>query len=977
MKKGLVTLVVMLCANILLAQTTIKGNVYDIYLEPIASINISTDKGSTVTDEDGAFALTVKQTLPLKINITGVGYQSQVIEVVDFEEINVVLERQSNLQEYIVSASRTPERVLESPVSVERFGASNVKNNSSLNFFEGLVNLKGIDVLHNSYNIKNIVSNRGFANTENTRFVQLIDGIESTVPFLNYSLGNTIGTSDLDIETVEILPGAASALYGPNAFNGISLARTKSPFDYQGISASIKGGVTSQDSAGNNEFIDLGIRMAHAFSDKFAIKANINYNKAEDWHATDNRNTSEQGGTIIDGLSHEDTLDYDGLNVYGDEIDVSFVQLGLLAADIIQTGGTIGLPAAIEQGLTLGTISTFADNQSISRVGYAERDLIDYGTNATRFDGSIHYRPFGTKKLEIELGAKYGIGDNIIHGFNRYSQKNGSTRQYRAVITGDNFSIKGYYTKNLANLVDTRLLGIYINNQATPEAEYFANVLGGVINSTLFNLTNGIDATNEENFRAGQAFAEETKFVVGSSDFNSALARGKATSIQNGGALITDESSFYHIDANYNFKDLIKFVDFQMGGSFREYELNSGGDLFSDFDGPINISEFGIYAQGQKKFLDDHLKVSVTARYDKSENFAFKVSPRTSIAYAIGDSKNHNIRFSYQTGFRNPTSQDQYANTNLGDRRIVGSVRDNLERIADPFEAISESGKLIIQEGVIIGEEQILNNSYTASSVKDFENEAFESILAGASLSEAVLDNSSLLKKAELDYIKPETVQTFELGYRGAVNISNKLFEFDVAGFYNIFENFLTNKSVVVPFYGDVNLTGAIRVNDLPGQALLLTDAEEYIIRTNAKGQLKSYGFNVGFTTEIFNDFKLGASYAFSKLDSDDIEDKDFNPEYNTPENVIKLSFGKEKLFNNFGFQLDARWQDEYLYQSVFIQDIVESRTVIDTQINYSVPSIKSRFKIGATNVGGKDYTSVPGAGSIGSQYYINWTINN
>lgn len=511
-----------------------------------------------------------------------------------------------------------------------------------------------------------------------------------------------------------------------------------------------------------------------------------------------------------------------------------------------------------------------------------------------------------------------------------------------------------------------------MNQQFLTDQEYYGELIEGFVDSSFTGFQHFEGA--EDYLLTGINTIEARKYQPGSADFEEQLALGKTTSILDRGALLTDESSFNHIDANYNFRDIIRFAGIQIGGSYRNYRLNSGGEIYSDADDKISIEEVGVYAQIQKKLFDDHLKLSFTTRYDKSNNFAYKLSPRASIAYAIGDNKNHNIRFSFQTGFRNPTTQDQYANMNLGDRRIVGTVRDNLERVNDLFFPNSPSGAQIIPEGVVIGEDEIFDNSYTAKSVKEYREVAFNDVLAGESLQDVIFNNKDLLVVAELDYVKPETVESFELGYRGAFNISDNLFEVDIAGFYNIYENFLTHKSVVVPYYGDVDLP--ISANDLPGQAVLYSDSEEYILRTNTSAVINSYGLNVGFTTEIFGEFTLGANYAFSKFE-DDGTDIDFTPEYNTPENVVKISFGHDKLFTNFGFRVDARWQDEYLYQSVFIQDVIDARTVIDAQINYSIPKFKSNFKLGATNIGGKAYTSVAGAGTIGSQYYLNWTINN
>jgi outer membrane receptor protein involved in Fe transport len=57
------------------------------------------------------------------------------------------------------------------------------------------------------------INTRGFA-TANTRFMQLVDGMDNSSPLLNFVLGNMIGVSEIDVQSVELLPGASSALYG-------------------------------------------------------------------------------------------------------------------------------------------------------------------------------------------------------------------------------------------------------------------------------------------------------------------------------------------------------------------------------------------------------------------------------------------------------------------------------------------------------------------------------------------------------------------------------------------------------------------------------------------------------------------------------------------------------------------------------------------------------------------------------------------
>ena len=259
------------------AQTTIKGKITDNSGLPLPGANIvvvGTSSG-TVSDFDGNYTLIVDQEPPFSIRVSYTGFKEQTLEITSNNQtVDVTLLEGNELDEVVISASRTPERIFESPVTVERFGLKEIKNTASADFYDGLENLKGVDINVNSLTFKS-VNTRGFATFANTRFMQLVDGMDNSAPALNFPLGNLLGMTETDVNSVELLPGAASALYGANAFNGILFMRSKSPFDHAGISGYIKQGITSQDAAGDNTYTDFGIRAAYKFSEKFAAKVNF------------------------------------------------------------------------------------------------------------------------------------------------------------------------------------------------------------------------------------------------------------------------------------------------------------------------------------------------------------------------------------------------------------------------------------------------------------------------------------------------------------------------------------------------------------------------------------------------------------------------------------------------------------------------------------------------------------------------------
>ena len=317
--KTILKLFTMLLCVVSFAQTTVKGKIIDNSGLPLPGANVivvGTSSG-TVTDFDGNYSLTIDQAPPFSIQFSYAGFETQTIEVTkNNQTIDVTLAEGNELDEVVISASRTPERIFESPVTVERFGLKEIKNTASADFYGGLGTLKGVDVNTSSLTFKS-VNTRGFATTANTRFMQLVDGMDNSTPALNFPIGNLVGMIETDVQSVELLPGASSALYGANAFNGILFMRSKSPFDHQGISAFVKKGITSQKAAGDNEYTDLGIRMAYKFSDKFAAKVNFGYLNGTDWAATSEVDSDMFGGTRATNLN------YNGINVYGDEVSTN------------------------------------------------------------------------------------------------------------------------------------------------------------------------------------------------------------------------------------------------------------------------------------------------------------------------------------------------------------------------------------------------------------------------------------------------------------------------------------------------------------------------------------------------------------------------------------------------------------------------------------------------------------------------------
>ncbi|MCG8805012.1 TonB-dependent receptor [Tenacibaculum finnmarkense] len=964
------------------AQVEVKGLVYDEYLEPFYNAKITVLGESTLSDQDGNFALKVFKSFPITLRVSAFGYQTEelVVEGLD-KSINIILKEAYLLDQVVISASRVPERIIESPVTIERFGLNDIKNTTSNSFYDGLANIKGVQSREAGYGFKS-VNTRGFSDFSNSRFIQMIDGMDTAAPALNFSPGNLSGVSDLDINNVEILPGASSALYGANAYNGLMLLTTKNPFEHTGISVLLKSGNTSQKTAGNNTFYDASVRMAYKFSESLAAKVNFNYLTAEEWHANDTRNKQIDTNKIIEG-TRDNTLNFDGINIYGDEFNYSSNLL-----DSAEYFGENFNDAKYDD-------FDFSQDFNLSRTGYSERELLDNDQKIKnlKFDASIHYRPFKDESLELIVATKISTGNSLFQGMSRYAQRESYVNQSKFEVKGSNFYVRAYYSLNDAgDSFDLNRTGSVMTS-ALSSIDWGDNYFNN-LNNALNDRGLGFEdfQAYPELSKQARLLADSYRFQPGTPEFNKELKRIKSTLITKGGSKIYDKSAYSHAEGNYNFSSLLdNWGDVQVGGSFRQYNPNSRGTIFNDATEAIQVNEYGIYSQVQKKFLEKRLGLTGSLRYDKSQNFDGNYSPRLAVNYALGEDKNHFIRASYQTGFRNPTIQEQYLMNQPGRKVNLGTSKDNLDRISigrkyDELNNINYTQAPL--DGIISGND-IMTNSLLTSSVypsADYEGKEFV--------------------KSAYSEVKPEEVQTIELGYRSMFGITKtNNINLDINAFYSKHKDFVFRQDIITPKvglvypFGNRKLTtqeladpiinkgkivdGVLVADELAQYALYNVDndgellAQEFNLVTNSKSKVTSYGFGIGLNTKLLKTFNFGVNYNFINYE---IIDKDlgfFEPNFNTPKHTVKVQLGNNNVFNNFGFNINARWQDEYRWVSTFVKGDVSERTVIDAQLNYRIPSMKSKIKIGGTNLFGKEYIVAPGSGQIGQLYYVSWTINN
>jgi iron complex outermembrane receptor protein len=941
-----------------IAQTKVGGKVNDQgSKESLAGVSILV-KGKvigTITDTKGNFSLSTSLQAPFTLVVSMVGYERQEIAITGNKtDLAISLKEQSVMgQEIVVSASRIEESVMQSPVSVEKMDIRAIRETPAASFYDALRNLKGVEVSTQSVSFSSI-NMRGFNGNGNVRVVQLIDGMDNQAPGLNFSVGNIVGISELDLEGVEVLPGAASALYGPNALNGIILMNSKSPFLYQGLSAQVKAGAmnASNRTQATTPYGDVSLRYAKAFNNKVAFKLNFNMLSAEDWQSTDYRDQSLLNGRKLGDGNHRVNVGYNGVNSYGDETNAN-----MFSSLLPILGVPAGLPPThplFEQSQISGGLSQiqaltgrtreqiFAGvipNVAVSRQGYNEADLASYANRNIKFNAALHWRLSST--TEMILQGSYGRGTTMYTGADRYSIKDFSMGQYKLEFKGSNFFIRGYTTQeNSGDAYATGTLGALVNETAKPSTawypEYFRTFLGlafpafsrefqtGMMTGlspilSLERATSAVQANYPSYFATARSIADANRLIPGTPRFDEAVNQIKKTPLPRG-AKFTDKSALYHLEGMYNFTERLgNRFELLVGGNLRSYALNSEGSLFAlqDNGDEFTIFEYGAYAQVAKKLVNDKLKLSASLRYDKNENFEGQFSPRFSGVFTEGRS---NFRASYQTGFRIPTTQDQYINLLTPSARLLG-------------------GLAVVQDRY-----KLSGNSFTLPSV---------------------LQGNPVRYTAKP--WKPEQVRTLEVGYKGF--LGDRLLT-DVYAYRSSFTNFSAGQVVV----------------QTPAQHLDATVVGNKIFSfpSNVESEVVTQGWGVSLDYKLGGNWMAGTNVSFNEVkDSGGLSN--FQLAFNTPNYRTNVSLSNRNIGGSgWGVSAVWRYQEKFVWQSSIVNQVLNQQQLslipafhtLDMQVSKKLTSIKSILKVGGTNLGGKLYTTGWANPLVGSMYYVSLTFD-
>ncbi|MBC6608834.1 TonB-dependent receptor [Hymenobacter sp. BT188] len=823
---------------------------------------------------------------------------------------------------------------MHSPVTVEKLTARALRLTPAPTFFDALEHLKGVQVLTPSLGFR-VINARGFANTTNVRFAQLVDGVDNQSPHIGGPIGNVLGPSDLDIHRVELVPGTAAALYGLNAINGLATFQTKNPFTSAGLSLRQQTGVNhlgerNRPPSGSRRLADLlytetSVRYARVLvPGKLAFKVNGSYLRAADWVANDQTDLFAQGNATT-GLLGADNPARDPTNSYGNE-------------------------SSNRTTLTLG-----GQQYTVARTGYREPELVDYTVQHRKADGALHYR----FRPAEELTYTYRVAnfDNVYQRANRFRLQDYTLQQHALTLTTPVVQARTYLThENTGQSYNLRSLGENLDRSFQPDAPWNAAY------SAAWHTAVAEGQTITQAHAWARAAADAGRLQSGTEAFTERLAELQTINNWDQGAALRVIATLLHAETQINVAEALRrggklpaTVDLLAGAEHRTYLVVPDGNYFINpepgqdpLHDKLTYAKTGGFVQVGGRVLADQLRLTATLRVDKNDYFALKANPRLTAVFS--PTQRQHVRLSYQSGYRFPSLFEGFSNVNSGQVKRIGGLR-------------------VMSAGVF-------EHSYLRTSIDAFNAAVIASINANPSAQsatqkrqQAILEHQGRLVKNPYTYLHPEYIRSLEGGYKAVFLPQGRLLV-DVDGYYNSYRDFIAQVEAYVPVAADgVPLLSA----DLPTVATALNaraGQARYRLWTNSRSRVTTYGASTGVRWELRGGYLLGAHTTYTRLrrpdNGDGLEDG-----FNTPRWTYNLSVANEDVYHQVGVGLNYRWQSRYISQTFLVAGTVKAYGTLDAQLSYTLPAAPLRLKLGASNVLNTSYVSYLGAPRVGGLYYL------
>jgi outer membrane receptor protein involved in Fe transport len=695
----------------------------------------------------------------------------------------------------VVSASRTAERFMRSPVSIDVLDSRSIRLSAQPSYYDAIENLKGVQLLTPSLGFK-VYNTRGFANPTNVRFVQLVDGRDNQAPHIGAPIAAALAPSDLDIQRVELIPGTASALYGMNALNGLSISQ--------------KMGVNHVATLGTlpQVFSETSLRYAARLGTSWAYKINLTYQHGYDWIATDATDLAPNLNASL-GLSGLNNPAADPVNSYGNE-------------------------TANRRTLSLG-----GRNYVVARTGYYEQQVTDYRLRNLTGSVALHYRP--TRTTELAYVYQGSSLDNVYQRTNRFRLAGYRLDQHSLTYTAPSVQLRVYHTReNTGQSYNIRSMAENIDRSFKSDNQWFADF------SQQFRASVAAGTSVSDALQAARTRADAGRPLPGTEAFEATRTRLADINNWDVGAALRVRAWLCQIEPTQRLWAGFRqrtHIDLLAGFDYRTYVLYPDGNYFInpvEPDQNLTYTKVGGFVQASRPFFGDRLKLTGSVRVDKNSYFAARLNPRVAVVYSPTEA--HNLRASFQNGYRFPSLFEAFSNVNSGGVRRVGGIP------------------------LLAGD--LFERSYFRTSIDVFQAAINADVNTNRlTMQQAIEKNKGLLRPNTYTYLKPEAVNTLEVGYKGL--LANQRLFVDADIYYSVYRNFMAQVEANVP---KLSTSGNVP-DSIPYALADRTRQDRYRLWTNSRTVVRNYGASLGLRYAPGPTWVITTNATYARLDRTDSGD--------------------------------------------------------------------------------------------------------
>ncbi|QXP73640.1 TonB-dependent receptor [Tenacibaculum sp. AHE15PA] len=623
-KKTLLFIVFMFASvHFLSAQIQIKGTIKDTSNAPLPGANIL-EKGTTnggSSDLDGKFSLSVDTNATLIISFSG--FETQEIAVNGKTNFNIVLKEGLELDEVVITGSRTPTRSnTTSALPIDIVSSKDLQSTGQATFDKALqYKIPSFNTVQTPVNdATSLLDPYEIRNMGPSRTLILINGKRKNLSALLYTqdspgrgeTGADISAIPTDaIKSIQILRDGASAQYGSDAIAGVMNVILKD--NYNGGSATFRAGITSE---GDGEMLGVSVNNGTSIGD--SGKGFINY--TVDFSKTTLANrpgmVSAEGEAVEFGADIADVREFLSRNPDANNIN--------------------GAPETTASKFLINGSYDLTENSNLYfNAAYVYKNVNSFANYRTPYWKSVVTEPYLADLFPGSHPTNAGGFDGYVPTFEGVLNDFNATLGFKAKKNGWNSDISVTFGGNKQSYA--------VNNS----------------HNSSYTLTDPVwdDANNNGQVDPGEAVFNNNKYRENS-----------PTSFNPGG------TAFNHVVGNIDISRILSDnVSIAFGSEFRSevFEIiagstasyeGGGSDSFAG-NNPINSGSFNRYNLGGYVSLDWDINkdflISGTARAENYSDFGSTFVWKISSRYKFADDK-YTIRGSVSTGFRAPTLHQIY-----------------------------------------------------------------------------------------------------------------------------------------------------------------------------------------------------------------------------------------------------------------------------------------------------------------------------